>query len=311
MDETRRLPVFRAVAATFAFLVERWLSVLRIAAIPTALATGLAYLLTPQILRTLIEMPPPGDTSDPAASAAATQTIVFSGLALIAANAVLNAVVFVGLLKLILRGEDPKAPIYLGFGREELALLGTWGLFFLILLGLGIGGGAVSGALGSLLRTLGPAGVLVSLALSLALYAVMIWTCLRLSLAGTAAVDQGRIGLRGSWTTTNGQLWLLLGYWLVLTLPILIIQTILSAVLAAPPVPDAPTSPPQSPEEVWEFYQYTFKQVLQSFDLSAGPGVGRLILAFAQALVFNSVLAIAGGVAWRMLTDRPRPPASP
>jgi hypothetical protein len=297
MEPTERLPVFRAFAATFAIIAERWLDILRIALLPAVVATALTYVLVPQVLNAVLQMPPPGDTPDPGAVGAAAQTMLLSILALAAASAVLNAIVFAGLLKLVLRGDRPKTPVYLGFGREELMLLGTWGLLVLILMAVFFIGGLISGLLNGLMPVMGSI-------LGIAINIAMIWFCLRVSLSAPAAIELNRLGLRPSWAATGGQVWLLLGYWLVLMLPVMIVESIINAMLAPPPLPGAPTTPPQSPQEQYDFYMFIIRQTVTNFDLDAGPGIPRAIFAVVQSLSLNVLSAIAGGVAWRMITER-------
>lgn len=303
MDDTPRLPVFRAYLATLAFAAENWLDVLRIIAVPVLVATGVTYLLTPQLLRAFMAFPAPGQDADPGAALSALQTVIGVALALCAVGLVTGAMSTAGLLKLLLRGERPRLPVYLAFGREELLILGGQILFVLIMLGVSVAGAILGAILSVAIGALPGAGALTGIAVRVAQLCVMAWIALRLALSNPAAVALGRIGLRPSWTTTSGRVWRLLGYAVLWAVPLLIAQIIVGSALA-PPSGDMPSEPPTTDAARFEMMQAYMQRSLAQFDLATATDYARLAFTLLFSAVTTIVLALAPGVVWRMTEPR-------
>src|SRR5262249_53848690 len=157
-----------------------------------------------------------GGAADPtqamAAMSSALPTLLLISLTSIAAY----MIIFAGILKLVIRGERPRLPFYLGFGADEWRLLGTWLLLILIFIGAYLLVGVVVALFGLLAVNLPGVGLIVAIVGMLAAFAAYFWLCLRFSLASPAAVGAQTIGVGPSWNTSKGNVWRLLAYWLIL-----------------------------------------------------------------------------------------------
>jgi hypothetical protein len=273
-----RLPVMRAFAATWAFLAERWLDVLRIVWLPLLLQTLLGRLIDP----------------------------AFPGAVLLVAVIwlITSALLTAGLLKLVIRGETPSQPFYLAFGLDELKLIGTWATLGLLF----IAGGFCIIVVSAALSAVPVVGELIGGLLPLL---AMIWLLARLSLSGPATINEQRLGIVPSWRTTRGMagldvvafwaIWCLIGFlisWLMISALLPDYFSSLSAIFAA--------EPDQRPALAEAFEA----KMAGWLDTSRIDGIGRVLAFLVFNLVWSSLTTIAGAVAWRMLVDaRPASPA--
>lgn len=283
MDNTTRLPVVRAIAATFSFLAENWLDLLKIVWLPT-----LVQVLLVRLLGNV-----PGGVL----------------LAVIIALGT-NAMAASGILKLVLRGERPKHPFYIGFGREELRLIGTWCTIALLAVAIGTVFFIAVFAASSAFSAVPVVGALVSLVLGVAMLAAPIWAMLRLSLASPSAVLGPGIGVVPSWRRTDGQVWPLLGYWAVWVLLMLVINWIVYAALLPDyfsGMRDLMQAPVADRAALAEELQARMTAML---DLATPAGAGRNIVLFVVALLGTTLFTLAAGVAWRMTEPAETPTAA-
>lgn len=315
MEETTRLPVFRAYASVWAVILTRFVDVLRIAALPAALSTALLYWFMPRLLGVIADMPviDPEDAAGMEEMLAFVGNVSVLGLGLACATAVVNAIAFAGLLRMLIRGETPRLPVYLDVGRHEFNILVCWLAVSLIGFGVSLAEGMVRGLLVAVLGPVG--GGISSLALSIASAVVNVWVSLRLSLAPAASVSHGKIGVRESWRASVGQSWTLLGFWVLIGGTMLIVMMVVMFALPAPPVEGQVVRPPAggepTPEMIRDIYSGMARSLLGLFDLSTTMGVIRAVAFFLLQLAWTAVAAVAGGVAWRIITDDKPPVDAP
>lgn len=273
MEEIKRLPVFRAIAATFAFFLENWVDLLRIAWLPQ-----LVQMLLARVLASV-----PGGP-----------------LLLLVIGLATNALVAAGILKLVLRGEKPSQPFYLAFGSEELRLIGTWCV--IVLLAGAIGGACfiVAFLAGQLFGALPGIGAILGAVMAIAAIMGPLWAMVRLSLASPAAVVGPTIGVTPSWRRTAGQFWPMFGFWLVFVALVFAANWIVYVLL----LPDyfsglaeVMQAPPAERQALAQDFELRLTAML---DLATPAGAGRNAVFFLLGLFCTSLMTLAAGVAWRM-----------
>jgi len=273
-----RLPVIKAFLATWAFVAERWLDVLRIVWLPLLLQTLLSRLINPSV---------PG------------AILLITAIWLIT-----SALLAAGLLKLVMRGEKPVQPFYIAFGIDEMRLIGTWATLALLMIAGTFCIIIVSAALSIVPVIGGVLGGLVPLA-------AMIWLLARLSLSGPATIGNQRMGIAPAWQATRGvaaldvlafwSMWCLIGFvtgWLMINALLPDYFSSLSAIFAA--------EQDQRPALAEAFEA----KMAGWLDISRPDGAARAVAFLVFNLVWSSLTTIAGGVAWRMMGEA-RPATSP
>jgi hypothetical protein len=298
--EAMKLPVFRAIGATFAFIAKYWLDILKIAWVPAALTCAIYLLIMPPYMAQVgaMETPAPGDVFAPMLA-----TLPYT-LALIIASTVVNVPLVSGLMKLIVRDERPRL-LPIAFGADERNVLGSWGLIFAGCLGLiAVFGGAL--LLTQLLASLGPGpGSIIGLVAAVVVVGVGIWLGVRVSLASPAAIALKRIGVQPSWDATEENAWRLIGFWLIWIVAMFIISSFLTPFLTSPGYLDAvreigPAA--RSPARLQAAMKHSNEVLAAGYALSDVGNVVRLLANALLAFLATLVLAIASGVAWRELT---------
>lgn len=295
------LPVFRAVGATYAFFFGNFLRILRVTWLPTLIIAGFAAWNT-QLALNLLRYPFVASVHVEASKAAldavnAAAPLIKWSLAFRLIEIVLLAIVSVGLVRPIVRGDWPRGIFYLGFGLDELRVLlarfMAYVLFFAAYFGSAIVvvlllllAGALNKYAGVALLGLGVAAVVV----------VLIWITLRMFLIAPASVSERSIGFLSSWAVTERHSWQLLALVVLVGAPLVILALIL---LCAVFWAELPTILPQ------------MREILSNPDVmpmrfSSGP-VLALVTPVAVAIgvvewLMIVLLTIASGFAYRLLT---------
>ena len=244
-------------------------------------------------------------TVDPQQAMAALSAALPMALLLFVVSIAAYLIIFAGILKLVIRGQKPSLPFYLGFGADEWRLLGTWLLMMLIFIGAEILIVIASALIGFLAVNLGGVGGVIAFVAILALFVALIWLCVRFSLATPATIGAETIGIGPSWNISKGNVWRLLGYWVIWGL-ILVVVEILVLLMVMPGYFQAMGDIFASggdPAQLQRATQEMTDAALGLYDFSSPLNVLRLVLSgVIGALVFATV-AVSGGVAWRLMTD--------
>ena len=231
-----KLPVFKAIGATFAYFTGAFGTVLRIMWLPLLLmGTGLAFVM-PGYFEASIAVMALGPQPDP-------QTVLplfaplmkWMGLMMLVL-AIGYPMLFAGVMRHVIRGEAPRAPFYLSYGADEIRVLITF-VLTMILLGvvyvigviaiaifLGIIGVAAAAGGGIIAAVLAPVAIV-------AFIGVTVWFALRLSLALPAAVGERGIGVSKSWSFARGNVWRLFLYWLFWCVVFFALQVVMMLVI--------------------------------------------------------------------------------
>jgi hypothetical protein len=297
-----KLKVFKAFAATWAFLIQHGLDVLKIVWLPIVLQLAAFFALIPAYTRTSISilMEPPDDPSQVMAMMAPA----YGQLALFyIIVALTSAPMFVALTRLVLRGEKPGL-FYVGWGADEWRTLAGWAALCAVGAGLVIAFfvlGAITGAL----ATMGPGpGVLLNILGAIIVGLVGIWIFVRLSTLTPATIDLRKVALSQTWERTEDEFWALAGFWAIWTVIAIVVQVALIGYLTPPGVFDAYAGV-TTPDEMIEAQYRANEAMLKGYDLSDGGNITRLVVGNVIGFVILILTAIGGAIAWRMMTDAP------
>jgi hypothetical protein len=297
-----KLPVVPAIGATLSIAVKDWLTLLRISWLPTVIGyvatLGLSFAIYQSVA---------GSTDLAPAAAVPMLLLVYViwGAAYI--------IVFAGILRFVIHGDKPRLPFYLGFGGDELRIFATWLLYALIFVGLYIGF-AIAFSIWTFVATSvaarEPIALMIIMILGvIACGAVYCWFLLRLSLATPAVVGAKTIGIGPSWNKSKGNVWRLLGYWLIIMLVLMGFQLMVTALL----YPDFLPALIALISALFSGDTYEAQNALQALLVVTSPTdfswlyFVRMIAGSVAGYIGITVLAVSGGVAWRYLTDEERP----
>lgn len=292
-----KLPVVKALATTFAFSIENWARLLKIVWLPFLLMFGVSYWFQLHVGGRTAELLAQGSALEYEAILAFNTEVFWLNLCASVGLGLLGLMVSAGILRLVIRGENPSLPFYLRWGGDEWALLGTSiALFAAMFLILFVGG---------IVITIIAAATGMPFLAIIALGVLMLWLGVRFYLAFPAAVAQEQLGLVPAWEASGPQFLQLLGYLLVLGLLGIAFQIAVMAVVT-----------PHVLGLMIELYTGRLDQVsvnMRIQELTAPgtlEGVLRTFAMWVLSLFPTVVGTVALGVAWRMIDEdnnRPKP----
>lgn len=305
-----KLPVFKAFGATYSLVFGNFFTCVQIVWLPLAILLAGFYFvadkLFPIIVALIRTMPEKGADAAEVMPVAILhllapllqwQGVIFLGALL------LMSIIVAGLLKFAVRGEKPSLPFYLGFGGAEIGLIFTWILVFMILMavyvGFAVGVGTLALTVASLSKDLLPLVLFVAIVLCVIIYA---WLLLRLSLSSAGSIGVKGIGIGASWSASRGNALGLLGFWILVFLPIVAIGMVANSVMHAFLLPDIFAMLPirggghMSHAEVADALEKFFAAIHDKLPIL-------LAIGYVMRLITVPILTSAGGVAYRMLTE--------
>ena len=307
-----KLPVFKAVATTFAFLATNALDLIKIVWAPSVIFLVLTAVVMPGYMQAIVGTSTTStfDPDDPAAGGAEAMAALGAMAPVLFLVFVVSIawylVIFAGVLKLVVHGEKPKLPFYIGFGGDEFRLLGTWVLQFLIFIGAYIGILLVTGAAGFLAMASPLLGGIAALIAALAGMVAFCWLMLRMSLATPATIGQRTIGLGPSWNAAKGNVWRLLGYWLIWGVIFILIEIVILAVMMPgyfEAMGEIFTATGSGSTEAVEAATQKMNDVMMSMYAGTLGSIATLVAGFVLGTAAIVLMAVAGGVAWRLMTE--------
>jgi hypothetical protein len=283
-----KLAPFRAIYETFSFTIRNWRTVFQITWLPLLLVSVPSAMISPYYLEALLNV----STAPNAGilNQAYMSIVIWGGLSfLLSVYSLL--LMSAGLLRFALRDQRPTSFFYLGFGTDELRLLGTWSLGYLILILIYLTTFGLVALTSMLSYGLGVAGGILTLVLAATILVGFVWICLRLSLSTPAAVIGKRIGLGLSWRATKYNTWPLLIYWIILALTYIVWVAL------------------------WWMTYLLFHPGVEIVDVLTGrvptidtSSLGGIVWYAVSALVgafATAVWTFAGATAWRAITISP------
>ncbi len=300
-----KLDISKAIGRSFTFLFRNIGDALRIAWLPILLQLAAFFLLMPGYARGTAPLAMAAGDPDAVAQAMGQALPGFGMLGLFILATFLTSVpMVVGLTRLVLKGEKPKGPFYIGWSRDETKVLQGWLIFAAIVAGLVI----VLQVAGILLRMAlgpGPIAAIIVLLIVLALMMAILVACVRLSLLAPATVTLGKIGLRESWERTDDDFWNFLGFWLLFIVMFAVIYLVLYFTFLLPPGYFASFKgmDPRDPDSIRDGMRRAQEVMVRSYDLN---NIGNVIRLTVQAVIgpLGGILTtIAGATAWKMITE--------
>jgi len=304
-----KLPVFKAFGATYSLVLGNLFTCIQIVWLPLAILYAGFYFIADKLFPIIVALV----RTMPEKGADAAEVMPVAILHLLApllqwqgviflAGLVLTAMMAAGLLKFAVRGEKPSLPFYLGFGGAELGLILTWILVFIILMavyiGFAIGVGTLALTIASLSKELVPLVLAVAVVFCLVIF---VWLLLRLSLAGAGSIAVRGIGIGPAWFASRGNALNLLGFWILVFLPIIGIGMIESAVMKVFLLPDFldmffSEGGHMTHEEGADLIEKVFASIHEKLPIL-------LAIAYVARLITIPILNCAAGIAYRMTTE--------
>jgi hypothetical protein len=289
-ENALKLPVLKAVAATFAFVLQNWRTLLQIVWLPFLLMTALSIFTTLIYNSRVTEFLATGRNSPADVQAFMTETGLLT-FALAVPSSLLGLMLTSGILRFVIRGDRPSAPFYLRWGRDEWSLLGTCAILFGAGLLVAFAAAIAIAVVGVLLMAV----PLLASFVPLLLFCGAIWLLMRVYFAFPASIAHRRLGVGIAWEASAGQVWRLLALLLILGAIVTVYQTILLIVL----MPD-----------ILAIYSELFAGRIDVAQANlrmaaAAPSVLdiRNLALWLLSMIPTVVGTVALGVAWRLIDD--------
>lgn len=294
--------VFKAFAATFAYLAEHRLMLIKAMWLPAAAITALQLYAAPALFNGLAELALLGPNPQPEKAAAAMSGLGGSIIWFVVAGFIFFPMLTVASLKHIVRGEEQRLPFYFAYGADETRVMAANFLFNLMIVVIALVGEIVVGVLTAVFLLLGPAagGVIKSIA-SLGLNAVTGWFQARVSPLFPAVIATRTLGFGHAWSATRRDWLAVIGFWIligVIIIPavvVLLLPTVLpvAADMGAMQRGDAAAT----------------AAMLQKLAAGLSPSAPQFWISaagiFVMTLGVNAVVNTASAVLWRYLgTER-------
>lgn len=290
--------VFKAVAATFAYLAGHWLLLLKAMWLPGLIVAGLQLYAAPSLLASMAEFTLLGPNPDPETAAAAFTRFGGSIIFYLIAGLIFFPMLTVASLKHIMRGEEQRLPFYLNYGADETRIMGANFLFHLMVFVIMLIAEIVAGVLVATATFAGPAaaGAVKSIG-SIFSQAATGWFQVRLSTLFPAVMATRTMGLGIAWDATRRDWLALIGFWILIGLVILPVILICLAPGVLPFAADIASVQSGDAAVVAAFLQ----KLAAALSPSA-PGFWMTAAGIAvMTLVVNAVVNVASAVAWRYL----------
>lgn len=216
------LPVFAIAREAYAFLWRERGAILRLSWFPLLLVTIVAFFAIRARIESYREVFSAGDVAKAAAAATAATSYSFWDLTNDLAQVTGTAIVAVALHRVILFNDrQPGVFINFNFGKVE-------GLFTLLPVLCGAGVVLLATAIGALFEGVGrdAFGLAVFCLLAPTLFLIV-----RYALVFPIALVERRYNFQAAWTLSRGNFWRLVGVWVVVAVPVLLVFLLMQGAL--------------------------------------------------------------------------------
>lgn len=222
-----KFPVTTAIAAAFAYMSRHWLLLLRALWLPTGLYVAAQLYALPKFFAAALPIIDLKQDAQPQAVMELFGALAVPIAIVALASALFQPMMIVASLKHLVRGEEIRAPFYLGFGGDELRVFGAYVLLSAMVIVISIVGGLAFGAVAAIAALAAPAiGKLAVTIGDLMVNIVTAWFRLRLSVLYPAALATRTLGFGPAWIETKGRVVGLLGFWILIGLSILAVSLV-------------------------------------------------------------------------------------
>lgn len=290
--------VIKAVAATFAYLSQHGLTLLRAMWLPGLIVAGLQLYAAPSLFASMAEFTRLGPNPDPAAAAAAFTRLGGSVIFYLIAGLIFFPMLTVASLKHIVRGEEQRLPFYFNYGADETRIMGANFLFHLMVFVIMLVAEIIVGVFVAAASFGGPAaaGALKSIGSVLSQGATG-WFQVRMSALFPAVMATRSLGLGVAWDATRRDWLALIFYWILIglvILPVILVCLLPSALPFAADIGNIRSGDAAAVAALLDKLSAAFAPSAPGFWMTAA-GIAVMTLAV------NAIVNIASAVAWRYL----------
>jgi len=306
-----RLPVFKAVGASFSYIITHFLTIMKIAWLPMLAMFAVQLLVMPDLFDAQLQMLDVDPNADPATVFENMGPMMAASGKIYLAMAIFYPMIIAGLLRHLIRGEAPSLPFYLSYGASELRIVGSTMLlillFFLVYIVGAIAMAVIIAVLGLLGGALGGAGSAVagvgSMIVMVAWIAALVWFMIRMSLVYPACIGENKIGVAASWSLTKGSAWSLFFYGIIWWLVMILISLIWMAFMGlgyADLLMDLFKNA-SDPEAMAEIQRKMFDMQRNLWSFSDFRSIAFLVVSYILTIVWSALMTTPAGVAYRFL----------
>jgi hypothetical protein len=301
-----QFPALKAFAATFAYLSSHAFYLAKALWLPAALLTAAMAYALPSLFEAMSVMIGIEQDADPQEAMAAIGALSSPLLIVLLASALFQPMLIVASLKHLIRGEKIKAPFYIGFGADELRVVGAFLLLTVMVTVIAIVGGLGAGVLIAIAAIVAsPMAKLVGALADLLVNVVSLWFRLRLSVLYPASLATRSVGFGVAWAETKGRVLGLLIFWILIGLVMAAISLALAApfVLKLIPMIQVVTEAGDTPEAAREALRPLLSELSAMWSAENPMLAPMLLLMFVLTMVSSAISNVASGTAWRYLTE--------
>ena len=307
-------PVMKAFRTTLAYLQQHAPDLLKALWLPAVLLVALQFYAISPLFTAMAAILELGDNPDPAEAAAFLGEFVKWGALLTLGSAIVIPMMTVASLRHIVRGETQREFFYLRYGGDELRILAAYVLLTVMVMLIAIVGGLAVSIFALIFALAGPAAkALAASAGNFGVNVLTAWFRLRLSVLFPASIATRTIGFGVSWEATKGDVLRLLLFWALIGLILIPVGLVAAAPLFGDLLPLMQKVAEAGSDETAarEALIPLLRRLASIFSL-ANPQAAFLAPIFVlSTMASTAIVNVAGGAAWRLLTDdaAPKPPA--
>jgi hypothetical protein len=273
------LPVFATAREVYAFLWRETGAILRLSWFPVLLMTVVGYFVLRARMNSYREIFSAGDVAAAAAASSAATSYSFWDLTNDLVQIAGAAIVAVALHRVILFNDrQPGVFINFNLGKVE-------GLFILLPVLLSAGIVLFASAIGALFEGVGPGALGLAVA---CLVAPVFFLVVRYSLVFPIAVVERRYNFRAAWALSRGNFWRLVGLWLVVAVPVLMVFFLMQGALMSGVLLDPGSA----------------GDVSASIDRFEAALMRTLVLSFPASIIFGALGVGVLSYSYKVLTGR-------
>ncbi|NWG91594.1 MAG: hypothetical protein HXY21_03680 [Parvularculaceae bacterium] len=305
-----KFPVLKAVSATIAYLAQHAIDLAKALWLPTLLLVALQFYAMSPLFDAFAALLKLGPNPEPAAAAGVLADIGKWTLVLMAGSAIAVPMAAAASLRHVVRGDRLSLPFYLQYGGDELRILAAQILLSLMILLIMLVGGLAAAVVAFIAAIIArPAAPTAGSLADFAINLVVMWFRLRLCVLFPASMATRTIGFGVAWTATRNQVLRLLGFWILVGVPIAVIFGLAIGPFIGGFLPHLEALSAAGEDQA--AVAAAMAPVIEEFSALFSPE-GPSFPAFAAALYLatlatTAIANVAAGVAWRRLTDKPAP----